>query len=487
MRNNILDRTLFRIVCIVCVSGFVVLQCPWAQADTKTETDKIVAVLDKECVNLKKDKLKNLLLTRFSPDIEKGLSPELLKIMEGVVKRTDFDDISEDKTTELIGLVYESFKKGAPLEYLDQLFDVAYVKTISVDNLTAAAKALKEFHQSDVPQDVAEEFVYRSLEDGWDPSAMPTLARGLIYGTDRGLTPQKVALIILLDVGNGELKKKSAEQLALDAIKLVREREPKRWKPMKQADREMAAKQERMRKLEELRQQAEANKRQQEIDKKKSEEALQRMRARETDSARMAEQEKAAQQMETRLRAYQSQIVQYQTEQKNLDAGMSAYREQMEREKQQKDREREQNRKRQLDDMGKSITTYARTGRLDAEKLYSSVDRYIGAPYRYGGDSEAGIDCSAFTRRVYRVQNVELPRSSFEQSAVGFGVGEVVMRPGDLVFFDASITGRISHVGVYLGSGVFAHASSSRGVTKSSIREKYYMQRFVKAKRIFEL
>jgi cell wall-associated NlpC family hydrolase len=166
---------------------------------------------------------------------------------------------------------------------------------------------------------------------------------------------------------------------------------------------------------------------------------------------------------------------------------MSAYREQMEREKQQKDREREQNRKRQLDDMGKSITTYARTGRLDAEKLYSSVDRYIGAPYRYGGDSEAGIDCSAFTRRVYRVQNVELPRSSFEQSAVGFGVGEVVMRPGDLVFFDASITGRISHVGVYLGSGVFAHASSSRGVTKSSIREKYYMQRFVKAKRIFEL
>lgn len=61
------------------------------------------------------------------------------------------------------------------------------------------------------------------------------------------------------------------------------------------------------------------------------------------------------------------------------------------------------------------------------------------------------------------------------------------MQPGDLVFFDTSITGSISHVGVYLGSGTFAHASSSKGVTKSNIREKYYSKRFVKANRIFEM
>jgi len=59
------------------------------------------------------------------------------------------------------------------------------------------------------------------------------------------------------------------------------------------------------------------------------------------------------------------------------------------------------------------------------------------------------------------------------------------MQPGDLVFFDTSITGSISHVGVYLGSGAFAHASSSRGVTKSNVHEKYYLKRFVKANRIF--
>lgn len=487
MHKSKFARILLGSVVITCCSLGIVFQPPAALADTKNETDKIAAILDKECVNLKKDKLQSLLLVKFSSDLEKGLSPDLLRIMEGVVKRTDFDNIPEDKTAELISLVYESFKKGAPLEYLDQLFDVAYAKTISVDNLTAAAKALNEFHHSDVPQDIAEEFVYHSLEDAWDPTAMPVLARGLIYGVDRGLTPRKVALIIMLDVRNGALKKKGPDQLVLDGIKLVREKEPQNWKPAKQAEKEMAANQERVRKLEELRQQAEANKRQQEIDKKKAEEALQRMRAREADKARVAQQEQETQRIEMMLRSYQAQILQYQTEQKNLDAGISTYREQREREKQQRDREREQYRKRQLDDMEQNITTLGKSGQLDVTKLYASVDRYIGVPYRYGGDSEAGIDCSAFTRRVYRVQNVELPRSSAEQSFVGFGVGEAIMRPGDLVFFDASITGRISHVGVYLGNGVFAHASSSKGVTKSSIRERYYTQRFVKAKRIFAL
>jgi cell wall-associated NlpC family hydrolase len=468
-----------------CLTLFVVFQAVVVRADTKAETDRITAILDKECVNLKKDKLRSLLLAKFSGDIEKGLSPDLLKIMEGVVKRTDFDNISEDKTAELISLVYESFKKGAPLDYLDQLFDVGYAKTISVDNLTAAAKALKEFHHSDVPQDVAEEFVYRSLEDNWDPAAMPVLTRGLIYGTERGLTPQKVALIIMLDVRNGELQKKGPDKLVLDGIRLVREKEPQKWQPLKKAEREMIANQERMRKLEELRQQAEAEKRQREIDKKRAEEELQRMRARELDKARVARQEQEAQRIERMLQSYQAQILQYQLEQKNLDAGMSAYRAQMEREKQQRDREREQARKRQLDDMGQNVSTIGKSGQLNVTQLYAAVDHYLGVPYRYGGDSEAGIDCSAFTRRVYRTQHVELPRSSLEQSFVGFGVGEAIMRPGDLVFFDASITGRISHVGVYLGGGVFVHASSSRGVTKSSIRERYYMQRFVKAKRIF--
>ncbi len=457
-----------------------------AWADTKSEQDKILAVLDSECVNLKKEKLKDMLFSRFSPEINQGLSPEFMKIMDGVVKRTDFDNISEEKTVEIIGLVYDSYKKGAALEYLDEIFDVAYSKTISVDNLTAAAKALKEFHHSDVPQEIAEEFVYHSLEDAWDPSAMPVLTRGLIYGVDRGLTPQRVALIIMLDVEQGALKSKAPDQLVLDAIKLVREKEPKNWKPMRQSERELAEKQEQKRKLEAMQREAEEKKRMQEAEKKKADEELSRMKTQGETAARTSEQERIARQIEAVLKASQAEIEKYQSKQKEMDAGLVLQMQAMEQEKQNRDRERDAERQRQLAQTQQNIQAGARSGKLDIVKLYAVVDRSIGIPYRYGGDSDTGIDCSAFTRRVYRSNDVELPRTSIDQSSVGFGVGSAIMKPGDLVFFDPSIIGRITHVGVYLGSGVFAHASSSKGVTKSNIHEKYYAKRFVKANRIME-
>ncbi len=228
----------------------IALSATTSFADSKSGINTITALLDRECNRLNKDRLLDLLRSRFSTEIEKGLAPDFLKIMEGVIKRTDFDNISEEKTVEIIGLVYESYKKGAPLEYLDQIFDVAYEKTISVENMTAAAKALKEFQYSDVPEDIAEEFVYHSLEDGWDPASVPVLTRGVIYGVDRGLTAKRVALIILLDVQQGTLKRKGADQLVLDAIKLVREKEPKNWKPLKQSEVAFAEKQEQKRKLE---------------------------------------------------------------------------------------------------------------------------------------------------------------------------------------------------------------------------------------------
>src|SRR4030065_1885087 len=140
---------------------------------------KIRNILDRECTNLKSDRLFDLIKKGFPSEIEKGLSPDLLKIMEGVIKRTDFDAIKEEKTVEIIRLVYDAFKKGAPLEYLDQIFDVAYAKSVSVDQLFAAANALKEFDESDVPQEFYEEFVYRSIEDKWETAAVPVLTRGL--------------------------------------------------------------------------------------------------------------------------------------------------------------------------------------------------------------------------------------------------------------------------------------------------------------------
>jgi hypothetical protein len=99
--------------------------------------DKVKALVERECTHLDQQKLLSLIDSRFPAEMEGELPPDLLRIMEGVIKRTDFDTISEEKTVELIELVYGAFRKGAPLDQLDKIFDVAYAKTVSVDRLAA--------------------------------------------------------------------------------------------------------------------------------------------------------------------------------------------------------------------------------------------------------------------------------------------------------------------------------------------------------------
>lgn len=443
---------------------------------------KIMDLLDNECTNLNSDRLFDLIKKGFPSEIEKGLSPELLKIMEGVVKRTDFDGIKEEKTVEIIRLVYDAYGKGAPLEYLDQIFDVAYAKSVSVDQLYAAANALSEFYNSDVPQEIYEEFVYRSIEDKWNTDSVPVVTRGLIYGVDRGLTPQRVAISLMIDVENGELEKKGANRLVLDAIKLVREMEPAKWRPLNEAEKALAARRKKKVELEEMKKKAEIKTAGREAEKRKAEEELKKLRE-EINSK--AEQERLEKDIERRLKEYQEEILKYQKEQMDITAALTRHNDVIDREKKDRARERDEKRRREMDSIAQKAAELRKSGNIDAGKLYSTIERYLGIPYRFGGDSEGGIDCSAFTRRVYREQGMELPRTSREQAAIGNPIADNSMLPGDLLFFDMSISGGISHVGVYVDNDNFAHASRSRGVTKSSMKERYYLKRLVKTNRVF--
>lgn len=484
MVNKTLQRVMVKIV-LVSVSIATIALYSFTSYSLTPDLENIKNLLERECTTLNKDKLFDLLNARFSSELENGLSPDFLRIMEGVIKRTDFDSIAEEKTVELIGLVDGAHRKGASLEFLDDIFDVAYVNTVSVDQLYAAAIALKEFDNSDVPQDVYEEFVYHSIENGWDPATMPTFTRGLIYGTDRGLSPQKVALIIMLDVKNGELNKKSPDQLVLDSIKLVREKEPQSWKPMTEVEKETAARKERKRTLEKKQKDIDDVINQKERAIIKAESELKSLWEQPAEKAVEVDVEKINRDMQELISSLQAEISKYQQQRGNVVAELETTRKAVEKQQAIKDRERRDRRDRDRAQVEQNVAAHGKKGRLNRYKLNASVDRYIGIPYRFGGDSERGIDCSAFTRRVYRDQGVELPRNSREQAQVGSAVSYNSVTTGDLIFFDASIQGRISHVGVYLGNNVFAHASSSKGVTKSSLREKYYVKRFVKGGRIF--
>ncbi len=116
--------------------------------------------------------------------------------------------------------------------------------------------------------------------------------------------------------------------------------------------------------------------------------------------------------------------------------------------------------------------------------LINVATQFLGSPYRFGGNGQRGFDCSGFVRTVYSAVGVELPRSAREQFRVGRRVPTHELRPGDLVFF-RTYRPHASHVGIYLGSGLFVHAATrGREVRIDSLDDDYYRKRYLGARRL---
>lgn len=115
--------------------------------------------------------------------------------------------------------------------------------------------------------------------------------------------------------------------------------------------------------------------------------------------------------------------------------------------------------------------------------LFKEIEKWIGTRYRYGGATEKGIDCSAYTGTiVHHVFGLVLPRTARDQYANCIKLEKEELQQGDLVFFNTR--GGISHVGLYLGNGYFTHASTSIGVTISNLSETYWSKKFVRGGRL---
>jgi gamma-D-glutamyl-L-lysine dipeptidyl-peptidase len=127
-------------------------------------------------------------------------------------------------------------------------------------------------------------------------------------------------------------------------------------------------------------------------------------------------------------------------------------------------------------------------GRLDPGStrrgIIKAAKSYIDVPYRFGGTTaEQGFDCSGLTMAVYRLNGIDLPRTSKEQYQAGRLVDKRDMKEGDLVFFDTMSKGKVSHVGVYLGDGRFIHApKSGKNIRIDSLSANYFKKRFMGAR-----
>lgn len=122
----------------------------------------------------------------------------------------------------------------------------------------------------------------------------------------------------------------------------------------------------------------------------------------------------------------------------------------------------------------------------DEQKLFVKVATgFLGTPYRLGGQSVRGIDCSAFVRKIYEFFGVQLPRTAREQAFVGMSIARDQLEEGDLVFFNTRRA--FGHVGIYIGNNEFVHASYKQKQVRIDSLMGYFDRRFVKAVRLKKL
>lgn len=135
------------------------------------------------------------------------------------------------------------------------------------------------------------------------------------------------------------------------------------------------------------------------------------------------------------------------------------------------------------------------TNKKKTEKIAKSVvenaHKELGAPYKYGGTSSKGFDCSGLIITIFKQQDIILPHNSLQLSKTGLVINtkKDKVNKGDLVFFSNNKNKTIDHVGIVIDTSdeeiKFIHSSTSKGVIVSSTNEPYYKKSFVQANRLF--
>ena len=120
--------------------------------------------------------------------------------------------------------------------------------------------------------------------------------------------------------------------------------------------------------------------------------------------------------------------------------------------------------------------------------LVKVAKSFMGAPYKYGGESVRGLDCSAFVKKIYDIFDIQLPRSAREQFKTGLKISRDELAIGDLVFFKTKRYIKYpTHVGIFIGDGNFIHSSSGHkkiGVKIDSLSSDFYTRTFIGAIRV---
>jgi hypothetical protein len=121
------------------------------------------------------------------------------------------------------------------------------------------------------------------------------------------------------------------------------------------------------------------------------------------------------------------------------------------------------------------------------DQIVKVAKEYIGVPYKWGGTTPSGFDCSGYMRYVYDQVGISLPRTAADQYNAGTKVSKSELKPGDLVFFHKTYNKKgITHAGIYIGNNQFISATSSKGIKVDSLSSSYWGPKYYGATRVID-
>ena len=438
------------------------------------------------------------LIHSFQPiTSQKSLNQKILKNTAAIISAAHFEQASIKVTADIAYKAYLAELNGAPAVYVRDLSLIGISTSITADQLEMAAKGIENLMNNQITPTITEEFISYALYNNWNGETIDKAVKGLVRGVGEGIPPKKLALSFIISIDQ-QISEKSPEQIIDEAIQFMKSLEYE--KPEKKKRQEIAY-QELMKAINKGVPRAIADEiYSTAIEDKWHPETIQAVYQGIIKGMRKG---LTPERLATAFFVRVAQTEQIRSPHKIIEEEIK-FVEKVEKRRAKLLQKDKQKYKRKSLPPNYTPSTYLQpkpilhkqpptyfnlTNRrvVNQQLMWQSIQDYLGpppTPYRWGGTSKIGIDCSGLVMNLYREQGILLPRTSAEQYLTGKPVTGI-LQFGDLVFFSKyGPAYKVTHVGIYIGGDKFVHASASRGVVISSLNSRYYRLRYKGARRI---